>query len=46
MTIHVLFVQGGGDGVHDEWDNNIPPNPAVTPSFTGTLKQIVVASSR
>jgi predicted alpha/beta hydrolase family esterase len=23
MTIHVLFVQGGGKGVHDEWDNKI-----------------------
>ena len=23
MTIPVLFVQGGGNGVHDEWDNEI-----------------------
>jgi predicted alpha/beta hydrolase family esterase len=23
MTIQVLFVQGGGKGVHDEWDNKI-----------------------
>jgi predicted alpha/beta hydrolase family esterase len=23
MTKHVLFVQGGGKGVHDEWDNKI-----------------------
>ena len=23
MTRHVLFVQGGGDGVHDHWDNRL-----------------------
>ena len=23
MTHHVLFVQGGGEGVHDKWDNRI-----------------------
>ena len=23
MIIQVLFVQGGGKGVHDEWDNKI-----------------------
>lgn len=23
MTIQVLFVQGGGEGVHDEWDNKL-----------------------
>ena len=23
MTIQVLFVQGGGKGVHDEWDDKI-----------------------
>lgn len=23
MARHVLFVQGGGDGVHDEWDNKL-----------------------
>src|SRR5262245_62073101 len=23
MTTQVLFVQGGGEGVHDEWDNKI-----------------------
>ena len=24
MTKQVLFVQGGGEGVHDEWDSRIP----------------------
>jgi len=23
MTKQVLFVQGGGEGVHDEWDNKL-----------------------
>ena len=23
MTNQVLFVQGGGQGVHDEWDNHL-----------------------
>jgi hypothetical protein len=23
MTTHVLFIQGGGEGAHDEWDNKL-----------------------
>src|SRR4051812_18792881 len=23
MTVELLFVQGGGDGTHDEWDNKL-----------------------
>ena len=26
MTRQVLFIQGGGDGTHDEWDNKIVKN--------------------
>jgi len=23
MTIHILFIQGGGEGTHDHWDNKL-----------------------
>jgi hypothetical protein len=28
MTKQVLFIQGGGEGAHDQWDNKLVANLA------------------
>jgi hypothetical protein len=38
MTRHVLFVQGGGEGTHEEWDS--PPNPSVGGIFITTCLKL------